>query len=269
MILQVLDRVVESFMFLYDLSLMETLEITFLPVWSETEKFDSPMKEFHRYFRRAFGSLAQGPAAIIARQGDEVVFTCDALGLRPIWFGSTEKEYFASSEKGVVPLEEMICDPRPLAPGEKMGLLLNRNQGVEVFEHQELQRRIYALARALRFSPLERHGNSAGAFPVIRVAEMTGMTGPSSSRKHAVQNESPEDALAIDDAAEERAIRIERTLASTDALSAMGWTKEEVDNLMTAVSGKDPLSGLGYDGPLAAFSKSGETWRTTFRNGLP
>ena len=24
---------------------------------------------------------------------------------------------------------------------------------------------------------------------------------------------------------------------------------------MTAVSGKDPLSGLGYDGPLAAFSK--------------
>ena len=58
------------------------------------------MKEFHRYFRRVFGSLAQGPAAIIARQGDEVVFTCDALGLRPIWFGSTEKEYFASSERG-------------------------------------------------------------------------------------------------------------------------------------------------------------------------
>ncbi len=35
----------------------------------------------------------------------------------------------------------------------------------------------------------------------------------------------------------------------------MGWTKEEVDNLMSTVSGKDPLSGLGYDGPLAAFSK--------------
>jgi glutamate synthase (NADPH/NADH) large chain len=35
----------------------------------------------------------------------------------------------------------------------------------------------------------------------------------------------------------------------------MGWTKEEVDNLMTMVTGKDPLSGLGYDGPLAAFSK--------------
>src|SRR5262249_41387539 len=113
---QILDRVVESLMFIYGLSLMETLEILFPPVWSESEKFDSPMKAFQRYFRRAFGSLAQGPAAIIAREGDEIVFSCDALGLRPLWFGATEKEYFASSEKGVVPLEAMNDDPRPMAP---------------------------------------------------------------------------------------------------------------------------------------------------------
>src|SRR5262249_34055443 len=69
------------------------------------------------------------------------------------------------------------------------------------------------------------------------------------------ENESPEDALAIEEQRKERAIKIERTLAATDALAAMGWTKEEVDNLMTMVTGKDPLSGLGYDGPLAAFSK--------------
>ena len=70
-----------------------------------------------------------------------------------------------------------------------------------------------------------------------------------------LENESPEDAVAYEDDAKERILKIERTLASTDALSAMGWTKEEVDNLMSSVSGKDPLSGLGYDGPLAAFSK--------------
>src|SRR5262245_21713593 len=69
------------------------------------------------------------------------------------------------------------------------------------------------------------------------------------------ENESPEDALAVEEQRKERAIKIERTLAATDALAAMGWTKEEVDNLMTMVTGKDPLSGLGYDGPLAAFSK--------------
>ena len=50
------------------------------------------MKAFHRYFRRALGSMAQGPAAIIAREGEEVVFSCDALGLRPLWFGVTDKE---------------------------------------------------------------------------------------------------------------------------------------------------------------------------------
>jgi glutamate synthase (NADPH/NADH) large chain len=246
---QILDRVVESLMFIYGLSLMETIEILFPPVWSESEKFDSPMKTFHRYFRRAFGSLAQGPAAIIAREGDEVVFSCDALGLRPLWFGVTEKEYFASSEKGVVPLEAMVTDPRPLAPGEKMGLLLKRNHGVEVFEQQELQQRVYEMASyRYDFRKLNEVTMNASmfGFKFEEEAEIEHET---------VEHESPEDALAFSDAQAERAIKIERTLAATDALAAMGWTKEEVDNLMTTVTGKDPLSGLGYDGPLAAFSK--------------
>ncbi|MFN0087639.1 MAG: glutamate synthase-related protein [Blastocatellia bacterium] len=248
---QVLDRVVESLMFNYGLTLMETLEIIFPPVWSESEKFDSPMKAYHRYFRRAFGSMAQGPAAIIAREGDEIVFSCDALGLRPLWFGRTEKEYFASSEKGVVPLEAMADDPRPLAPGEKMGLLLNRDRGVEVFEHQEMQQRIFELASyRYDFHRLNEVTMNPASFSIpIRAEEAE------EPEERRLENESPEDALALNDAQVERAIKIERTLAATDALAAMGWTKEEVDNLMTMATGKDPLSGLGYDGPLAAFSK--------------
>src|SRR5262249_46298172 len=250
---QILDRVVESLMFIYGLSLMETIEILFPPVWSESEKFDSPVKAFHRYFRRAFGSMAQGPAAIIAREGDEIVFSCDALGLRPLWFGVTEKEYFASSEKGVVPLEDMSQDPRPLAPGEKMGLLLNRDQDVEVFEHLEMQQRILEMSSyRYDFHKLNEVTMSASSFsPRFDDEEET----ESSSSIEVAENESPEDALGISDEQKERVIKIERTLAATDALAAMGWTKEEVDNLMTMVTGKDPLSGLGYDGPLAAFSK--------------
>src|SRR5205085_10654545 len=122
------------------------LEIAFPPVWSEISRLDPELQELYKYWRRAFGGLAQGPAAIIARQGDEVVFSCDALGLRPLWFGETEIEFFASSEKGVVPLEDMSNDPRPLAPGEKMGLLLRRDIGVDVYEHQEMQQRIYELS---------------------------------------------------------------------------------------------------------------------------
>ena len=218
---QILDRVFECLMFNYGLSLMETVEIIFPPVWSESEKYDSPLKHFHRYFRRAFGSLAQGPAAIIAREGDEVVFSCDALGLRPLWFGKTEKEYFASSEKGVVPLEAMAENPRPLAPGEKMGLLVKRDREVQVFEHQQMQRRI--------------HEMSSERYDWRRLNEVT-MTSSlfsfnfddeaEKAEETRIENESPEDALAIEDQQKERAIRIERTLAATDALAAMGWTKE-------------------------------------------
>jgi glutamate synthase (NADPH/NADH) large chain len=247
---QILDRVVECFMFNYGLTLMETVEILFPPVWSESEKYDTPLKPFHRYFRRAFGSLAQGPAAIIAREGDEVVFSCDALGLRPLWFGKTDKEYFASSEKGVVPLEAMAEDPRPLAPGEKMGLLLKRDHEVQVFEHQEMHQRICDMAsERYDFHRLNEVTLPSSLFSFNFDDEEEKVEAPQ------VENESPEDALAIEERQRERAIKIERTLAATDALAAMGWTKEEVDNLMTMVTGKDPLSGLGYDGPLAAFSK--------------
>lgn len=245
---QILDRVVESLMFVYELSLMETIEILFPPVWSESERYDTPTRAFHRYFRRAFGSMAQGPAAIIAREGDEVVFSCDALGLRPLWFGITEKEFFASSEKGVVPLEDMTDDPRPLAPGEKMGLVIKRERGVEVYEHQALQQRVGEMA-AYRYDFRRLNEVTMNASHFAFNLESSQADAP------ALENESPEDALAWEDAQKERAIKIERTLAATDALAAMGWTKEEVDNLMTMVTGKDPLSGLGYDGPLAAFSK--------------
>jgi glutamate synthase (NADPH/NADH) large chain len=251
---QILDRVVECLMFNYGLSLMETVEIIFPPVWSESEKYDTPLKPFHRYFRRAFGSLAQGPAAIIAREGDEVVFSCDALGLRPLWFGKTEKEYFASSEKGVVLLEAMAEDPRPLAPGEKMGLLVKRNREVEVFEHQRMQQRIHEMSSdRYDFHQLNEVTMTSGFFSFLSGDEEEETETASSVTNS--ENESPEDALAIEEQQKERAIKIERALAATDALAAMGWTKEEVDNLMTMVTGKDPLSGLGYDGPLAAFSK--------------
>ena len=263
---QILDRTVEGLMFANGISLMEAIEILFPPVWSESEKFDTPMKAFHRYFRRAFGSLAQGPAAIIAREGDEIVFSCDALGLRPLWFGVTEKEYFASSEKGVVPLDHMIVDPRPLAPGEKMGLLVRRAQGdAIVYEHQEMQQRIFKLAaQRYDFRRLNEVVMKAESFdlgvPAGPNSRLNGLAGSDelSDEVEAVDrfaNESPEDALSLEEEQQDRVIRIERTLAATDALAAMGWTKEEVDNLMTMVTGKDPLSGLGYDGPLAAFSK--------------
>ncbi|MDX6712021.1 MAG: glutamate synthase large chain [Blastocatellia bacterium] len=222
---QVLDRITESFMFRYGLSLMESLEIAFPPVWSEIAGFDKELQELYRYWRRAFGALAQGPAAIIARQGDEVVFSSDALGLRPLWCGETEKEFFASSEKGVVPLEQMVRDPRPLAPGEKMGFLLKRGEGVEVFEYYELQRRSLDAVKAK-----------------IDLKALN-------ARTHWIQKSNVDASEPLE--ANQPSPGIEEKL-----LIAHGWNKIDDDDITEiGLTGKEPISGLGWDGPLAALSK--------------
>jgi glutamate synthase (NADPH) large chain len=221
---QILDRVVESLMFECDLTLMHALEVVFPPVWSEVEQLSPELRELYKYIRRAFGAYAQGPAAIIARQGDEIVFSSDALGLRPLWFGETEKEFFASSEKGVVPLEHMVCDPKPLAPGEKMGFLLLRGHGVRTFSYADL------LADALK--------RFRDRFQLAKL----------NSRTHwyAAAADAPTANAAAADAPE----------LDQKRLLAFGWNKLD-DGLVSdmADSGKEPISGLGWDGPLAVLSE--------------
>jgi glutamate synthase (NADPH/NADH) large chain len=233
---QVLDRVVESFMFEYGLSLMNSLEIAFPPVWSEIERFPAEVRELYRYWRRAFGAHSQGPAAIIARQADEIVFSSDALGLRPLWCGETEKEFFASSEKGVVPLENMVRDPRPLAPGEKMGFLLKRSVGVEVFEYHELQRRAL---EDVRFHPARLNARVKWADDA-EAQSPDGATAPRGVRAATPPDPDGGVAAGLD----------ERLLA------AFGWGRlEESEVREMAETGKEPISGLGWDGPLAALSQ--------------
>ena len=93
------------------------------------------MQDMYRLFRRMLTASAQGPAAIIARHHDSCVFSVDAMGLRPLWVGETDKEYFVSSEVGVVPQEEILADPKVLAPGEKLAARLRPGRPVELLEH--------------------------------------------------------------------------------------------------------------------------------------
>jgi glutamate synthase (NADPH/NADH) large chain len=240
---QVLDRVVESFMFEYGLSLMNALEIVFPPVWSEIARFPKEVRGLYQYWRRAFGAHAQGPAAIIARQADEVVFSSDALGLRPLWRGETEKEFFASSEKGVVPLEQMVRDPRPLAPGEKMGFLLKRGAGVEVFEYHELQR------RALE--------DVCARFPLARLNAATHWFNERNDERRTMNDELEDSRLQCSVARSDSGVPTDFSVLTDERrLIAFGWNKlDEGDIREMAASGKEPISGLGWDGPLAALSK--------------
>ncbi|HDK35853.1 MAG TPA: glutamate synthase, partial [Bacteroidetes bacterium] len=219
-------------MFEYKLSLMEAMEILFPPVRSEVEKLPPRFREMYFYFRRAWGMLAQGPAAVIARQSDEIVFSVDALGLRPLWFGETEKEYFASSEKGVVDLDTIQRDPKPLAPGEKMGFFLHRqtfDPNSEPFIHS-------GFVEILPYDKIQHR-----AFQTFS--------------KRSGKNPAKKGVCLPEDIVLKTAAHPQNRAVSENVFTAMGWNKADLKSLLfMAENGKERIGSTGYDGPLAGFS---------------
>ncbi|WP_459816992.1 glutamate synthase-related protein [Geotalea toluenoxydans] len=233
---QDLNRTLEGLMFRFGLSLFEAMEMVFPPIFSEMERMPAELSSMYTWFRRFLTASAQGPAAIIARHGSQCVFSVDAMGLRPLWFGETEKELFISSELGVVPHEEIMSDPKPLAPGEKVGLEVMPGKGVRVLFHPELRRHIHERFR--KRTNLSAHSRSCvrgGALP-----ESSG-------------------------AGDKRWSRNQR-LVLENLMSALAWKSSDVQNLREmARSGNDPIASLGYDGPLAALSLSRQNLSDYFK----
>ncbi len=240
---QDLDRLLATLIHRYHFSLAEAMELAFPPILSEVEKLSPELQTVYKYYRQAFGPFAQGPAGIISRYGDECVFSVDALGLRPLWFGDTEKEYFFSSEKGVYHLDTMRLDPIPLSPGEKMRLRIHRGtREVEVFDYPAIQQKMLNQAPR-RFGSLEtmskRLALSGGAM-IVRPEVEAPTRKPSS----------PE-------------IRLDNRLA------AFGWGREDREWIQElAKSGADPISSLGYDGPLASLSKERQNLSDYFKEAV-
>jgi glutamate synthase (NADPH/NADH) large chain len=243
---QDLDRLLATLIHRYHFSLAEALELAFPPILSEVEKLSPELQAIYKYYRQAFGPFAQGPAGIISRFGDECVFSVDALGLRPLWFGDTEKEYFFSSEKGVYHLDTMRIDPVPLSPGEKMRIRVRRGQAVEVLDYPAIQQRMLKLTLR-RFGSLETIHRRLALSTV---------------KPTSVQSGSP--------AGEQSALTHPSTATKLDnRMSAFGWGQEDrawIQEL--AKSGSDPISSLGFDGPLAALSRERQNISDYFKEAV-
>ncbi len=233
---QDLDRLLATLIHQYRFSLTESMELAFPPILSEVEKLSPELQTIYKYYRQAFGPYSQGPAGIISRYGDECVFSVDALGLRPLWFGDTEKEYFFSSEKGVYHLDTMRVDPIPLSPGEKMRLRIHRGRVVDVFDYPAIQQRMLNLTMR-RFGSLETMSRRLTHF----------------------------------DASEQRfTLNLETDLPDLDnRLAAFGWGREDRDWLQElAKNGSDPISSLGFDGPLAPLSTERQNISDYFKEAV-
>jgi glutamate synthase (NADPH) large chain len=232
---QDLDRLLSTLIHHYRFSLTEAMELAFPPILSEVEKLSPELQTVYKYYRQAFGPYSQGPAGIISRFGDECVFSVDALGLRPLWFGDTEKEYFFSSEKGVYHLDNMRADPIPLSPGEKMRLRIHRGRVVDVFDYPAIQQRMLNLTMR-RFGSLETL-NTRLARPPLPIEN--GL----------------DKALPVVDL--------------DNRLSAFGWGREDREWVQElAKNGSDPISSLGFDGPLASLSTERQNIADYFKEAV-
>jgi glutamate synthase (NADPH) large chain len=240
---QDLDRLLATLIHRYHFSLAEAMELAFPPILSEVEKLSPELQTVYKYYRQAFGPFAQGPAGIISRYGDECVFSVDALGLRPLWFGDTEKEYFFSSEKGVYHLDTMRSDPIPLSPGEKMRLRIHRgNRTVDVFDYRAIQQKMLNQTPR-RFGSLETINKRLALTPSKSV--------------------SVPDALSNTQEISSPEIRLDNRLA------AFGWGREDREWIQElAKNGIDPISSLGYDGPLASLSKERQNISDYFKEAV-
>lgn len=227
---QDLNRLIEGLISLYDFDLTEAIEMVFPPIHAETANYSSDLKRLYDFYRWFFPCSAQGPAAVVARRGDICMGSVDALGLRPLWFGESDYDYFLSSEKGVVDLANTMDDPRPLAPGEKIAIIAGRGKRAEVLDYCSLQRRLLKLLDNRK--------------KVVHVTNYLYEKLPDS--KGDTNNDSVSTALAS------HGDTIKR-LMSVKYLAAFGWNKYDVDTCVKmAADGKDIIGSMGHQGPLAA-----------------
>ena len=125
-----------------DYSLFEAIDLLFPPIINEIKAYPDHLQDLYTYMREGWGHFAQGPAGIVSRYGDEAVFSVDALGLRPLWMLETVSSYLFSSEPGIIPSSEFVNDPKPLAPGEKVGFKWERDE-LKYFIQEDYQEEVY------------------------------------------------------------------------------------------------------------------------------
>jgi len=262
---QDVDRALEHFCIHSDLNLMEAMEIIFPPSPFEIDQLTSPLSDIYTRMTLAFGAFAQGPAAIAARYGDTAVCSLDTLGLRPLWFSETEKEYIFSSERGAIQLEDMVTDSRPLAPGEKMGLVIHRGRDVEVHSHRKIRQQVMntnlqrmSIQAALTSNtPLSLNPQFGQQIQSQQFQSQPVQQGPQQlNTAHAFQNTSAARFLFSQNPGMLESSMPSVAMTET-ILAAAGWNREHIEDVrQQAQSGHETVGSLGYDGPLAALSRS-------------
>jgi glutamate synthase (ferredoxin) len=215
-----LDRIVELFD-VYGVSLPETL-CRLLPLaWADLPDPTPEVVRFYKGVQRALGTLGawEGPASIVACDGRHLVAMLDRMGLRPLrWCVTRGGRVLIGSELGAVPVDAAeIAETGQLDPGEAIAVDL---QARAIVRPRELIRDVVART-PINFSELAE----AKLTPLPPRARASS---PASGRKP------------------DRRI-----------LNLFGWSQDRVRIVKyMAENGKEPITSMGFDRPLAVFSQA-------------
>lgn len=232
-----LNRIIDGLINLYDLDLTEAMEIVFPPVYSEVNNYPAVLQELFAFYRWFFPCSAQGPAAVVARQGDLCLGSVDALGLRPLWFGESDGQYFFSSEKGVVGLDRTVTDPKPLSPGEKIVILSGQGKRAEILDYGAVQKRLATLM--------------VGRDRALKQLKKLYTALPQSAAKQGTIKRQPMLADFVEISPD--TFPIDR-LTAPNRLAAFGWRQYDLFiRQRVSRDGREVIGSMGHTGPLAAF----------------
>jgi glutamate synthase (NADPH) large chain len=217
---QDLNRTIETLIARHGYSLFEAVDVLFPPIVNEINSYPEHLQDLYAYIREAWGHFAQGPAGIISRYKDEAVYSLDALGLRPLWKFETESSIFFASEPGIIPASEYVAEPKPLAPGEKIGLKWDKNGYIRVYEYAEYQEEVYRrFAKRVDFENYRFRLQPPVFQKNILISNVSKVT--------------------------------------NGQYSAFGWDREHIQLIeQMAEKGAEPIRSLGHDAPLAAINPS-------------
>jgi glutamate synthase domain-containing protein 2/glutamate synthase domain-containing protein 1/glutamate synthase domain-containing protein 3 len=213
-----MDRMVELFTS-HGVSLLEALCRIMPRAYRDLDHLPPEAVRFHQGVQRALGSLGawEGPAAIVATDGSYLVGALDRMGLRPLRYLVTHSgRFLLGSEIGAIPVPfDDVKETGQLDPGETIALHLPERR---LLRPSEVIDRVVA-ETSINFAELAEH----------KLINLT--------RRPAVDEPRPE---------------LKPVQAS---LNLFGWTIERVRTVKhMAETGKEPITSMGYDRPLAPFS---------------
>jgi len=198
--------------------------------WAGNPLMDEERRAFYEY-HAALMEPWDGPAAIVATDGRQIVATLDRNGLRPARYMVTSDDTIVlASEMGVLTLpEEKIVTKWRLQPGKM--LLVDLEQG-RLVPDEEIKTE---LARANPYKEWLKHTQ-----------------------------------LVLEDLRPVEAREVRTDVSLLDRQQAFGYTQEDLKLLMApmAITGQEAMGSMGTDTPISVLSNKSKSLFTYFQQNF-